>query len=332
VLGHLTRREAIFALLATDGSAAMPAGAQTTAPVLPRVVIVNPGNEASLRPYRDQFVQGMRESGQMEGRTFRLDVLYANGDPTRVPGLIREAAAGRPDVLVVAGLAAARHARDATSTVPVVVATASDLVDAGVVKSLARPGGNVTGITDLVDELVVKRLELLKEALPRASRVALLVNPDFPATPKIETRARTAARTLGLEVSRLDARDPASLVAALDSLKQSRPDALLLGGDSLFTVRAQEVIDRVSAMRIPVVHYWPGTAENGALFSYQANIRQNYRRAAFYVDRILKGTQPGDLPIEQPTQYELVVNLKTAKRFGLSIPDAFLVRADRVIR
>jgi putative ABC transport system substrate-binding protein len=331
VPGHPTRRAAIFVLLAAGGWGAMPAAAQTPSPVLPRVVMVNPGTEASLQPYRDQFVLGMREAGHVEGRTFRLDIRYANDDPTRVAGLIREAAAGRPDVLVVAGLAAARHARNATSTVPVVVATASDLVDAGVVNSLARPGGNVTGITDLVDELVVKRLELLKEALPRASRVALLVNPDFPATPKIESRAGAAARTLGIEVSRLDARDPASLVVALDSLKRSRPDALLLGGDSLFTVRAREVIERAAAMRIPVVHYWPGTAEMGALFSHQANILQNYRRAAFYVERILKGTPPGDLPVEQPTHYEVVVNLKAANRFGLAIPGAFLLRADRVI-
>ena len=199
-------------------------------------------------------------------------------------------------------------------------------------RSFARPGGNVTGITDLVDELAAKRLELLKEALPKASRVALLVNPDFPATPKIERRVGAAARALGIELSRLDARDPASLVAALDSPKLSRSDALLLGGDPLFNVRAREVIDRATAMRIPVAHYWPGTAEMGALFSHQADILQNFRRAAFYVDRILKGAKPGDLPIEQPTKYELVVNLRTAKRFGLTIPDAFLLRADRVIQ
>jgi putative ABC transport system substrate-binding protein len=212
-----------------------------------------------------------------------------------------------------------------------VVATSSDLVDAGIIKSYARPGGNITGLNDLSDELSVKRLELLKETLPRASRVGLLVNPDFPATPKIERRVRAAARTLGLEVIRLDARDPASLVAALASLKPSPPDAVLLGGDSLFVQRAKELIEQAATMRIPVFHYWPGTAEMGAVLSHQADVFHNYQRAAYYVDRILKGANPGDLPIEQPTRYELVVSRKAAKALDITIPQSILLRADRVI-
>lgn len=273
----------------------------------------------------------MRDLDQKEDSSFRLEILYANRDPTRLPGLIRDAVAGRPTVLVVTGLSAARHARDATKTVPVVVVSSSDLVDAGVVNSYARPGGNITGLNDLSDELSVKRLELLKEALPKVSRVVLLVNPDFPATPKIERRVHAAARTLGIEVSRLDAKDPASLLLALNALATSRPDALLLGGDALFVVRAQELIDRASAMRIPVAHYWPGTAEMGALLSHQADIFYNFRRAAYYVDRILKGANPGDLAIEQPTRYELVVNKKVAETFGLTIAPSILLRADKVI-
>jgi putative ABC transport system substrate-binding protein len=305
--------------------------AQTVAPRLPRVVIVTTGNETGHAPYRDRFVQGMTELGHTEGRTYRLELRYANRDPTRVPGLIREAAGERPDVLLVYGLAAARAARDATDSVPVVVVTSSDLVDGGVVKSFAHPGGNVTGINDLADEAAVKRLEVLKEALPGAARVALLVDPAFPATPKIESSVRAAARTLGIDIVRVEASEPATLLTALDSLKQSRPDALLLAGGSLFVVRAKELIDRSTAMRIPVVHYWPGTAEMGALISHQADIFYNVQRAAYYVDRILKGTKPADLPIEQPTGYELVLNRKTARTLGLTIPQSVLVRADRVI-
>ena len=302
----MNRRELIIGLLASFGWAATHADAQTAAPSLPRVVFIAQGNEATALPLVDRFRQGMREHGQKEGGTFRMEVLYANRDPTRVPGLIRDAVAGRPAVLVVTGLLAARHARDATSTVPVVVTTSSDLVDAGIVKSFARPGGNITGLTDLVDELAAKRLELLKEALPNATRVALLVNPDFPATSKIERRVQAAARTLGIAISVLKATDLASLDLAIDSLGKSKPDALLIGGDALHVQRAQEIIDRTRTLRIPVIHYWPGTAEMGALISHQADILYNFQRTAYYVDHILKGMKPGELPIEQPTRYELV--------------------------
>ena len=153
---------------------------------LPRVVMVSGGNEEGSRPFKESFLDGMRQAGQIEGQTVQVDVLYSDGDPARMRALIRANVAKSPAVLVVSGLVAAREARDATTTVPIVVATSSDLVDAGVVKSLARPGGNITGVSDLTDEATIKRLELLKAALPNASRVAVLVNPEFPATPKIE--------------------------------------------------------------------------------------------------------------------------------------------------
>ena len=167
--------------------------------------------------------------------------------------------------------------------------------------------------------------------LPKISRVVLLVNPEFPATPKIERRVRAAATTLGVAVNRVDAKDSSSLMLALDSIEKSRADAVLIGTDALFVQSAKELIDRTLAMRIPLVHSWPGTAEMGALFSHQADIFYNYQRAAYYVDRILKGAKPGDLAIEQPSRYELVVNKKTAKAFGLAIAPSFLVRADRII-
>lgn len=327
----MTRRELVLLFLAISIGAMTHAEAQTTSPSLPRVVVITGGNEVGFRPFSDAFRKGMRDLGQKEDSTFRLEILYANRDPTRTPGLIRDAVAGRPAVLVVSGLAAVRQARDATRVVPVVVATSGDLVDAGIVNSYARPGGNITGLNDLSDELAAKRLELLRQMLPKASRVVLLVNPDFPATPKIERRVRAAASVLGVEIIRVDAKDPASLVMALDSLEKLRPDAVLIGGDALFVVRAQELVDRTQAMRIPLVHTWPGTAEMGALFSHQADIFYNYQRAAYYVDRILKGAKPGDLAIEQPTRYELVVNEKVAKTFSLTIPASILLRADRVI-
>ena len=301
-------------------------------PAPPLIEMVAGVTEQSVRPFRESFLEGMRALGHVEGRTFRFHARTAGGELTRLPGLIRESIAEHPAVLVVAGLAAAQAARDATSTVPVVVATASDLVDGGVVKSYARPGGNITGVSDLTDESAAKRLELLKAALPSASRVALLVNPDFPATPKIEARVETMARSLGITITRVYARDRASLARAIDSLARSRPDALLVGGDPLAVAYAKETIDGASALRIPVVSFWPGTAEHGALLSLQADIEDNYRRAAGYVDKILQGANPGELPIYQPARYDLIVNLKTANALGLTIPQPLLLRADRVIR
>jgi putative ABC transport system substrate-binding protein len=274
----------------------------------------------------------MQEAGQVEGRTYRLHVRYARGDPARFPALLRESIAQDPAVLVVVGLLGARAAREATTTIPVVVATGSDLVDAGIVESYARPGGNVTGVSDLTDESAAKRLELVRAALPRASRVALLVNPDFPATPKIEARVEAMARTLGISITRLYARDHASLLVAFDSLSTSRPDALLVGGDPVAVAFAGEMVDRALALRVPLFHFWPGSTEHGALASLQVDIDDNYRRAAGYVDRILKGAKPAEMPIEQPTRYALLVNLKTAEKLGIAVPQALLLRADRVIR
>ena len=327
----LQRRELVLGLLAIATAVPIRAGAQTTGTPPPRVVVIATGDEAFFRSYRTRFLDGMRALGHVEGRTFRLEVQYADREPARSLSLIRGAVASRPDVLVVTGLTNARRAREATKTVPVVVATSSNLVDAGIVASFARPGGNITGITDLADEAAVKRLELLRDLIPRLSRVALLNNPDFPATSRIESRVRAAAGTLGITVLPLYASDRASLGLAVDSLEKLRAGALLVGADALFNSNARQMIERATALRVPVAHYWPGTAELGALFSHQADIDRNFERAAYYVDRILKGTAPGDLPVEQPTHYELVLNRKAAMAFGITIPSAVMLRADRMI-
>jgi len=289
------------------------------------------GSEQGTRPFKGSFLDGMRRAGQVQGRTVQIDVRFGDRDPARVRALIDESVAESPAVLVVAGLTAARHARDATTTVPVVVATSSDLVDAGIVQSLARPAGNITGISDLTDEVTAKRLELLKIAVPHAARVVLLLNPEFPATPKIEARMRSAAQSLRLNITPLYAKDRTSLEKVLDSLEKSPPDALL-ATDALAVQYAAELIKRATVLRVPVVHFWPGTAEQGALLSYQTDVEDNFRRAAGYVDKILKGAKPGDLPISQPTRYELVVNAKAARTLGLTLPQTFLGRADRVIQ
>jgi putative ABC transport system substrate-binding protein len=298
---------------------------------LPLVVMILTGNADATRSAREHFIDGMRHAGQVEGRTYSLQVRLGDGEPARAEQLLKQAVAEAPQVLVVAGLIQARQARDLTATIPVVVATGGDLVDAGVVASLARPGGNITGVSDLADEATVKRLELTKAALPKATRVALLSNPDFPATRKVEARVEAAAPRLGLEVTRVQVSDRTALARAIDSLNPARTDALLVVGDALLTANRAEVIERALALRVPVVFYWPGTAELGALFSLQPDVNDNFRRAAGYVDKILKGTKPGDLPIYQPTRYELVVNLRVARTLGIVLPRSFLLRADKVI-
>jgi putative ABC transport system substrate-binding protein len=306
----------------------LPARGQT-ATKLPRVVIILGGTEESAGPFVESFLEGMRQTGLVRGRTVAIDARYA--DFAGVRALIQAIVAESPAVLVVGGLSAARYARDATTTVPIVVATSSDLVDAGIVQSLARPGGNVTGISDLTDEVTVKRLGLVREALPHASRVVLLVNPEFPATAKIEASVQAAAPSFRLKVTSLSAKDRASLEKALDSLERSPPDALI-ATEALAVQLRSELIKRATALRVPVVHFWPGTAEEGALLSYQADVHDNFRRAAGYVDRILKGAKPGDLAIYQSARYELVVNAKVARALGLTLPPSFLARADRVIQ
>lgn len=325
----LRRALLLFCFLLPLGSAPLVSAQANAGP--PRVIMVLGGNEVVTRPFRESFLDGMRQAGQVEGRTFVVQWRYGSGEAARSATLITEAVGERPEVLVVAGLTSARQARDASSSIPVVVATSSDLADAGIVVSLAHPGGNITGISDLTDEVIVKRLELIKAALPKASRVALLTNPEFPATPKMEARVVAAAPTLGIAITKLHATDRASIATAVESMQWARPDALLVGGDSLLTNNSREVIERASVLSVPVIYYWPGTAEQGALISLQADIRDNFRRAAGYVDRILKGAKPGDLPIYQPTHYELVVNAKVARALGIALPPAFLIRADRVI-
>ena len=327
----MDRRTLLLCGLASLLSAAASLTEAQTPARPPRVVMLLGANEEVGRPFKESFLDGLREAGQIEGKTVQVDVLYGDGDPARLRALIRESVAAAPAVLVVAGLTATRYARDATTTVPIVVATSGDLADAGIVKNLARPGGNITGVSDLGDAATIKRLDLLKAALPNASRVVLLLNPVFPNTPQIKERVQSAAPSLGFKITWLYAKDRASLGYALDSLEKSPADALIVT-EALAVEHAAELIKRATALRLPVVHFWPNTAEQGALLSYYPDVQDNFRRAAGYVDKILKGEKPGDLPIYQPTRYELVVNAKVARALGLTLPQTFLIRADRVIQ
>ena len=318
-------------LLGTVAALAVSWGGAQTTRGAPLVLLLLPGSATGTET-KDTFLQGMKDVGRVEGDSFRFEVHYADGDTGRYATLIREAVARRPAVIVIAGLLGARAARDATSQIPVVVATGSDMVDAGIVAGYARPGGNITGLSDLTDESASKRFELLRTALPNARRVALLVNADFPATPKIEARVTEIAAVAGIAITVVRMRDRASMLTGIDTLASVRPDALLAAGDPVATTFRNDLIARATAVRVPVVHYWPGSAEQGALLSLEIDVDDNFRRAARYVDKILKGAKPAELPIERPTRYRLVLNLRAAKALGRAIPKALELRADDVIR
>lgn len=318
-------------LMAAAAFAASQASAQQGAKPR-RIALVTVGDRETFKPQLDSFTAGLRGHGYVEGTTVELDVRYANRVQAAVPKLLREALAAKAELIVVGGVANAKLAREATATVPIVVYVMSDPVDAGLVSSFAHPGGNLTGLADLADETTLKRLELAAAVVPNSARLLLFLDPAFPATKKIEARLKETAATLRMRIEPVHVADQAALESALSALDKSRSDVLVAGPTAILVAHSKLLIERALDRGVPVVHYWTGTAEQGALISYGVNIHENLRRTAFYVDRILKGARAGDLPIEQPTKYELVLNLKTAKQLGIAIPQPFRARVDRVIR
>jgi putative ABC transport system substrate-binding protein len=296
------------------------------------IAVVNPGAETGGRAREENLVAGLRELGHVPGRTFRLEQRIWNGDPHTIQPLLRELLAAKPDVLVVGGLGVVLAAKQATSSTPIVVAHASDLVSAGIVHSYARPGGNITGFTTLTDVITGKRLEILLEAVPAVRKVVLLQNPAQPQTQSVETYTRNVAAKLRIDLPVVNVVDQRELEAALDKLGNTRADALLVAPAALFRYHSAMLIERALKQKAFVVHWLPYTAEQGALLVQGEDDAKQHRRAAVYVDRILKGARPADLPIEQVTSYELIVNLRTARALGLKVSQTVLLRASRVIQ
>jgi putative ABC transport system substrate-binding protein len=313
-----------LAILATG-----PAGAQQSKPA--RVGLLRTTSPDVRDPGADGLRSGLRELGYVDGQNIRIEYRWAEGRPERVPALAADLVRLNVAVIVTGGEQAILAAKKATSTIPIVMGASNDAVQAGLVASLARPGGNVTGMTILSPDLSRKRLQLLAEVLPAASRVGVLSNPAYPGT-ELEWRETLAAATsLGLTLHNIEVRSEADLAPALEAAR-SRADALLPLGDPFFTAHRVQIARLAMKHRLPGVFYWKEFAEAGGLMSYGPNLREMYRRAAWHVGRILKGAKPADLPVEQPTRYEFTINLATAKAFNLVIPQAALVRADSVIR
>ena len=278
----------------------------------------------------DAFIHQMRELGYVLGQNLTVETRAADGKFDRLPGLVAELIALKSDVIFAPATPAAQAAKSATSTIPIVIAVAPNPVEDGLVASLARPGGNVTGLTSTSLELSGKRLQLLKEIVPRVTRVAVLGNPDAPVSHAQMRVTQSAARSLGLTALPFWSRTPAEFDAALSAAKEGT-GALVVLPDAMFRSRAGRLAEAAVQYRLPTVFEFKLFADAGGLMSYGADVLDLYRRAAVSIDRILKGAKPADLPVEQPTKFELVINLKTAKTLGLTIPQSLVLRADQVI-
>ncbi len=282
----------------------------------------------------EAFRQGLRDLGYVEGRNVMIEYRDAEGKFERLHALAAELVALKVDVILAPNTVGALAAKQATRTLPIVFATAGDPVTSGLVTSLARPGGNVTGLSLLAPELVGKCLEQLKQAVPAVSRVAALWEPGAVGErmdKDMLKRAEGAARALGVRLHFVEARGPADFDRAFSDMTRARAGALTVLGSTMFSTERRHLVDLAAKTRLPAVYPWREFVDAGGLMSYGANVADNYRRAATYVDRILKGTKPADLPVEQPTKFELAINLKTAKALGLTIPPSLLLRADEVI-
>ncbi len=278
------------------------------------------------------FQQGLRDLGWVEGQNIDIEYRWAEGRFDRLPDLAADLVHLKVDVIIAAPTPAALAAKNATGTVPIVAVSLTHPVELGLVGSLARPGGNVTGLSYSVGaDIFGKDLELLKEVVPRVRRVAVLSNPDSPAQPLTVRNVKDAARSLGLQLQLLEARGPEGFDGAFAAMAREHVGALLVVQDPAFIPHRARLVDLAAKNRLPSIFTQREDAEAGGLMSYGPSLSDLYRRAGTYVDKILKGANPGDLPVEQPTKFELVINLKTAKALGLTIPPSLLQRADQVI-
>jgi putative ABC transport system substrate-binding protein len=322
----------IAVLLLAVAVAGPPADAQQ-APRTAKIGILSATTPAALAPGIEAFRQALRELGYVEGKTFALEVRYGEGKLERLTELARELVRLKMDVVVTpADLSVAAVKRE-TQTIPIVMAFSSDPVGAGFVASLARPGGNVTGLSNISPELSGKRLELLRETVPGLSRVALLWNPDVRGAVLDYKETASAARTLRLEVNSIEVTRAEDLDRAFAAVINQRAQALVLPGvNPVGFANRGKIVSFAQRNRLPSMYPTREYVDSGGLMSYGPSLPDQFRRAAVYVDKILKGAKPADLPVEQPTKFELVINLKTAKALGLTMPPSLLRRADQVIQ
>ena len=312
-------------------AAPLTADAQQAAKV-PRIGFLGNSTAALEANLVGPFREGLRDLGYVEGQNILIEYRWAEGKNERFPALIAELIVLKVDVIVTAGTPAALAVKKATTSIPLVMAAVGDPIGVGLVASLARPGGNVTGLSAIAPELEGKRLELLREVVPKLSHIAVLWNPDNPLLAGSLKETRAAAQVLRIKVQLLGVRTAEDFPAAFAAILKERPGALLVLADRIFLHNRARIVDFEAKRRLPGVYPYRELVEAGGLMSFGPSYAGMHRRAAYYVDKILKGAKPADLPVEQPTKFELVINLKTAKALGLTIPPSLLGRADEVIQ
>ena len=281
--------------------------------------------------FSDAFIDGMSSLGYSEGKDLVIEWRYANGDYAQLAGFANELVSMNLPVIVTYGTAAARVLQKATTTVPIVVAAAVDLVGAGIVDSLAHPGGNITGFSVIDVDISAKQLELLKTFSPKLSRVAVLLNPGNSANPLVLKHVESNASILGVQVMAVNATTPQGIETAFAEAAQQGATALIVAADAFFSAQGSQIARSSAQHRLPTISLYKDHVLAGCLISYGQNVAEFHRRAATYVDKVLKGTKPQDLPVEQPTKFDMVINLKTAKEFDLVVPQSLLATADEVI-
>ena len=327
----MTTRRAFLGTLAGAVLAPLSAGAQQAAKVW-RIGYLQAGARTPDGAPPAALRQALQELGYVEGKNVTYAGRFAEAKRDRLPGLAAELVSLKVDLIVTRGGPAAEAVRQATTTIPIVISGAGDAVGTGLISSLAHPGGNITGISDQAAELSAKRLEFLKDAVPKASRIAVLWNADDLAMTLRYRQVERAARVLRVTVQPLGVREPEDFDTAFAAMTRNRPDAFFLVTDALTILNRKRIIDFAAAHRIPAMYEFDFLVRDGGLMSYGWDLDDNLRRAAVYIDKILKGAKPGDLPVEQPTRFYLLINLKTAKALGLTIPPSLLQRADEVIQ
>ena len=298
----------------------------------PTIGILVGGSASSDSARIDALRQGLRELGYFEGKNIVIEFRYAEGKLDRLPELAAELVRENVDIIVTAGPGATGAAKQATNRIPIVMAQVNDPIAAGFVANLARPGRNITGLSVMAPELSGKQLEILKEIIPRLSRVAVLGTSTQPGNAAALKQTEIAARSLKIQMQYLDVRDAQGIKAAFQAATKNHADALLLLSSPVLFVGRAQIVELATRNRLPAIYYATEYVEDGGLMTYAPNVLELWRRAAGHVDKILQGAKPADLPVEQPTKFELIINLKSAKQISLAIPPNVLARADRVIK
>jgi putative ABC transport system substrate-binding protein len=325
----MRRREFITLLGST--AVGWPLAGRAQQAVMPVVGFLHYASPDKLAHLATAVRQGLKEAGYVEGEKVAIEYRWAEGHYDRLPALAADLVLRQVTVITAGGNFAAQVAKKATTTIPIVFTSGADPVRSGLVASVSRPGGNLTGISLIAAEMAVKRLELMRELLPRVGAVAMIVNPSFAGHETEMAEVEAAGRVLGLQTKRLAASSASDLDAAFATISQQRLDAVMVGTDGFFIDRREQIAALATRYRIAGIYPFPDFPAAGGLMSYGASLADGYRQAGVYASRIIKGAKPADLPVVQPTKFDLVINLKAAKALGVSVPPTLLARADEVI-